>query len=68
MNHWHNAPIRKAGPMSLRVSISFTNDNPDTIWNRLADRLGRAPTNAEARAEVLRILREGRVDAASKVS
>lgn len=53
--------------MSLRVSISFTNTNPDTIWKRLASRLGREPTNAEASAEVRRILGEGRINAASKV-
>jgi hypothetical protein len=31
-----------------------------TIWEALAARLGREPTNAEANAEVRRILREGR--------
>jgi hypothetical protein len=30
-----------------------------TIWEALATRLGREPTNAEANAEVRRILREG---------
>jgi hypothetical protein len=30
-----------------------------TIWEALAARLGRAPTNAEANAEARRILREG---------
>jgi hypothetical protein len=30
-----------------------------TIWEALAARLGREPTNAEANAEVRRILREG---------
>ena len=42
----------------LRIAITWHNPNPDTIWNRLARRLGRQPTNAEAAAEVLRILRE----------
>jgi hypothetical protein len=46
--------------MPVNVSISFHNSNPNTIWNRLAARLGREPTNAEARAEVERILREAR--------
>jgi hypothetical protein len=32
--------------------------NP-TIWEALAARLGRKPTNAEANAEARRILREG---------
>jgi len=30
-----------------------------TIWEALAQKLGREPTNAEARAEVKRILAEG---------
>jgi hypothetical protein len=30
-----------------------------TIWEALAIRLGREPTNAEANAEVRRILRDG---------
>jgi hypothetical protein len=38
------------------VRISWRNDNPDTIWNRLALRLGREPTASEARDEVRRIL------------
>ncbi|WP_286963817.1 hypothetical protein [Methylobacterium sp.] len=42
--------------MAVYVTFAVRNDNPNTIWNRLADRLGREPTNAEARAEVLRIL------------
>jgi len=44
----------------MRVTITFHNANPDTIWNRLAARLGREPTNAEAAEEVRRILREAR--------
>lgn len=40
------------------ISITHRNDNPDTIWNRLAARLGRQPTQAEAVAEVQRILSE----------
>ena len=31
-----------------------------TIWEALADKLGREPTPAEAKAEVQRILAEGR--------
>lgn len=42
----------------MRVSITWTNRNPNTVWNRLAARLGRQPTPAEAAAEVKRILRE----------
>ncbi len=40
----------------IRVTTSWRNDNPDTIWNRLAAKLGREPTNAEAAQEVKRIL------------
>lgn len=39
------------------VRFNVRNDNPATIWNRLAARLGREPTTAEAKAAVLRILR-----------
>jgi hypothetical protein len=42
----------------MKLTISFRNDNPNTIWNRLAQRLGREPTAEEARQDVLRILRE----------
>lgn len=43
----------------IQLIISVRNDNPNTIWNRLAARLGRQPTHAEARAEVQRIAAEG---------
>jgi hypothetical protein len=45
---------RKSTP--LTVTITFRNDNPNTIWNRLAQKLGRQPTHTEARAEVRRVL------------
>lgn len=41
---------------AFEVRTTWTNPNPNTIWNRLAARLGREPTNAEAAAEVRRIL------------
>jgi hypothetical protein len=40
------------------TSIIFTNKNPNTIWNKLAAKLGREPTNQEASNEVRRILSE----------
>jgi hypothetical protein len=40
----------------VNTTTTWRNDNPNTIWNRLAARLGRQPTNAEAEAEVKRIL------------
>jgi hypothetical protein len=42
----------------VQVNITFQNASPNTIWGKLARRLGREPTNAEAKAEVERILRE----------
>lgn len=44
----------------MRVTITFHNAGPHTIWAKLAERLGREPTNAEAAEEVRRILREAR--------
>lgn len=38
------------------VRVTFTNPNPATIYNRLAARIGRQPTDAETRAELDRIL------------
>jgi hypothetical protein len=37
-----------------------------SVWEKLALRLGRQPTNAEAKAEVQRILDEGLIDLAEK--
>ena len=44
--------------MTVRINITVHSDNPDTIWNRLAAKLGRQPTRDEASAEVKRILAE----------
>lgn len=44
--------------MCAQIVTTWRNDNPDTIFNRLAARLGRTPTDAEAAAEVRRILRD----------
>jgi len=38
----------------------------ETIWNALARKLGRQPTNAEAKAEIKRILQEALVERAGK--
>lgn len=43
----------------MKTTITFTNNNPNTIWNRLATTLGRQPTDDEASAEVKRILKSG---------
>ena len=50
----------------MKVTTTFTNKNPNTIWNRLAAKLGREPTNSEAVAEVKRIVSENAVDMASR--
>ena len=42
--------------MNISINTTWTNKNPNTIWNKLAAKLGREPTNDEARAEVRRIL------------
>jgi len=52
--------------MTFTVNTTWHNANPDTIWNRLAARLGREPTNAEAKAEVRRILEENRTERLSR--
>lgn len=44
--------------MPIKITTTWTNNNPDTIWNKLAAKLGREPTSSEATEEVKRILRE----------
>jgi hypothetical protein len=44
--------------MPIKITTTWTNNNPDTIWNKLAAKLGRQPTDKEAIAETKRILRE----------
>lgn len=46
--------------MAVTVTTTWHNPNPNTVWNRLAARLGREPTTREATDEVRRILREAR--------
>lgn len=43
----------------MKITITWRNDSPDTIWAKLAERLGREPTEKEAATEVKRILSEG---------
>lgn len=54
----------------MNVTVTWHNANPNTIWGRLAAKLGREPTNAEAAAEVRRILDESLCEraAAGKLS
>lgn len=46
----------------MQTSVTFTNKKSDTIWNKLAARLGREPSDAEAKEEVRRLLREVAAD------
>jgi len=48
----------------MQVNITWQNANQNTIWAKIANRLGREPTNEEAKQEVRRILGEGIVDLA----
>jgi hypothetical protein len=50
----------------MHIKTTWTNNNPDTIWNRLAAKLGRQPTNAEAEAEVKRIMTQALIDVAEQ--
>ena len=42
----------------IHITHTVRNDNPATIFNVLAARLGREPTDAEARDEVRAILND----------
>lgn len=42
----------------IKVTITWNNAGPHTIWGKLAERLGREPTSAEAAEDVKRILRD----------
>lgn len=54
-----SAALRAAqGVLTMQIRTTWRNDNPRTIANVLAKRLGREPTHAEMKAEVSRILRE----------
>lgn len=50
----------------MNITITWRNDNPNTIWNVLARKLGRAPTDAEAAAEVQRILDTATIELADQ--
>lgn len=43
----------------MKITTTWHNADPHTIWAKLAARLGREPTHEEVKAEMLRI-REGR--------
>jgi hypothetical protein len=41
----------------MQITFTVTNKNPNTIFNKLAAKLGRNPSNAEIKTEVNRILK-----------
>ena len=45
----------------MKVTIRWHNSNPNTVYNKLAARLGREPKSGEVRAEVARIISEAQV-------
>jgi hypothetical protein len=51
--------------MAIGITTTWHNAGPHTIWGKLAAKLGRKPTKAEAEAEVRRILDEARIERAS---
>ena len=56
---WDSIPRHKDldGRQRMKITITWRNDSPDTIWAKLAERLGREPTDKEAANEVRRIFR-----------
>lgn len=50
--------------MVVRITTTWHNAGPHTIWGKLAERLGREPTNEEVKAEVRRIMEEATVSLA----
>lgn len=52
--------------MSFRVILTVTNNNPNTVYNKLKEKLGREPTSAELKDDVKRIRSEALVDMASQ--
>jgi len=49
----------------MKVTTTWHNAGPHTIWGRLAANLGREPTDEEAKQEVLRILNTSTVTSAN---
>ena len=52
-----NGAYCRQGAYNMQVRFTVTNNNPNTIYNKLKDRLGREPTSDECREECLRIMR-----------
>ena len=56
----HRSRVVQRHGCAVKVTTTWHNAGPHTIWGRLAARLGREPTNEEAAAEMLRIMDESR--------
>lgn len=44
----------------MQINITFTNKNPNTIYNKLAAKLGRLPSNNEIISELNRIIKSAK--------
>ncbi len=44
----------------MKTTLTFKNSNPETIENKLAEKLGRKPTHEELKRELSRIFSEAR--------
>jgi N-glycosylase/DNA lyase len=40
----------------MKITLTVTNNNPQTLWNRLTRQLGRPPTNQECKAAIFAAL------------
>lgn len=50
----------------FKITTTWTNNNPDTIYNKLAAKLGREPKHDEVVAELNRIMNEVTCDLAAQ--
>jgi hypothetical protein len=48
--------------MTMKITHTWNNSGPHTIWGKLAAKLGREPTHDEAGAEVMRLLGEAMIN------
>lgn len=51
----------------MNVTISWHNDNPNTIYNKLKAKIGREPTNAECKDLIFEILNQSRGNPAASM-
>ena len=58
--HRYQRSLAGEAVSALVITVTWHNAGPNTIWAKLAAKLGREPTNREASDEVRRILSEVR--------